>query len=287
MARGNNKMVIFRDDLDYARFLDMLADVKEEFEIDSWIICEMPNHYHWVLRTRLPNLSHAMRHLNGRYAQWWNKRHGHVGHVLQARFKAQIVEASVYLVRLCRYVLLNPVRAGLCAHPSEWRWSSYAALVSGAPSRVVDTASLLALVDSDIHRARAHLIDYVGPETDPDMMAFIRNDRRIIGTPAFAEQFRQEARRASREVPARERRIGTPTLVEILATAVHDGMGLAEGIRRAREDGEYSVVDIARCTGLSARTVARFALDAGVRRRPGTRQRRIGDLTRGKSGMET
>jgi putative transposase len=287
MARGNNKMVIFRDDLDLVRFLDILADVAGEFEIDSWVICEMPNHYHWVLRTRQPNLSLAMQHLNGRYAQWWNKRHGHVGHVLQARFKAQVVEATVYLVRLCRYVLLNPVRAGLCAHPSEWRWSSYGDLVSGAPSRFVDTASLLALVDSDIARARARLVDYVGPDRDPDMEAFIRNDRRIIGTSAFAEQFRQQARTASREVPARERRTGTPALVEILATAVHAGLGLAEGIRRAREDGEYSFVDIARCTGLSERTVARFAMDAGVRRRPGTRRRRIGDLTSGNDGMET
>ena len=73
----------------------------------------------------------------------------------------------------------------------------------------------------------------------------------------------------------------------MLAAAVHDGLGLMEGIRRAREDGEYSLVEIAQCAGLSERTVARFALDAGVRRRPGTRQRRIGDLTPGKSGMET
>lgn len=288
MARGNNKMVIFRDDLDFARFLDMLADVVGEFEIDSWVICAMPNHFHWVLRTRRPNLSLAMRHLNGRYAQWWNKRHGHIGHVLQARFKGQVVEATVYLVRLCRYVLLNSVRAGLCSHPRDWRWSSYADLVSDAPSRFVDNTSLLAIIDSDVDRARARLVDYVEPEADPDMAAFIRNDHRIIGTAAFAEQFRQQARRASREVPSRERRIGTPALVEILATAVHEGLGLAGGIRRAREDGEYSFVDIARCTGLSERTVARLAADgSGVRRRRGTRRRRFGDLTRGNGGMET
>ncbi len=124
MARGNNKMAIFLDDLDYAGFLDMLADVVKGFEIDSWVVSVMPNHYHLVFRTRRPNLSLAMARLNGRYAQRWNKRHAHVGHVFQGRFKAQIVEASVYLVRLCRYVLLNPVRAGLCAHPEGWPWSS-------------------------------------------------------------------------------------------------------------------------------------------------------------------
>src|ERR1700736_3964419 len=128
MARGNNKMAIFLDDLDYERFQEMLAEVVARFGIDSWIFCVMPNHYHLVLRTRHANLSLAIRYLNGSYAQWWNRRHGHVGHVFQGRFKAQIVEASVYLVRLCRYVLLNPVRAGLCARPEDWRWSSFTVL---------------------------------------------------------------------------------------------------------------------------------------------------------------
>jgi REP element-mobilizing transposase RayT len=288
MARGNNKMPIFLDDLDYARWLDMLADVKAAFKIDVWVVCGMPNHYHLVLRTRTPNLSLAIRHLNGRYAQWWNKRHAHVGHVFQGRFKAQIVEASVYLVRLCRYVLLNPVRAGLCSQPDGWPWSSYRSLVSGSPAPYVDIESLLQRVDADVARVRARLIDYVNPEADPEMAAFLRGDRRVIGTMAFAEQFRRQARAASPEVPARERRVGTRALADILARAVLDGEGLAGGVRRARDASAYSLVEIARCAGLSEKTVARMAGGAAAGpRRPGTRQRRIGDLTPGKGGMET
>lgn len=283
MARGNNKMAIFLDDLDYARFLDMLADVVAVFEIDSWVVCVMPNHYHLVLRTRRPNLSLAIRHLNGRYAQWWNKRHSHIGHVFQGRFKAQVVEARVYLVRLCRYVLLNPVRAGLCSRPDGWLWSSFKNLVSGLPSAHVDVDSLLQLLDTDVASVRARLVDYVNPGADPDMCAFIRSDRRVIGTPAFAERFRPEARAASPEVPAKERRVGTPDLAETLAAAVGDGEGLAGGVRRARESGGYSFADIARCAGVSEKTVARMVSGAApVRRRPGTRRRRIGDLTPGR-----
>ena len=283
MARGNNKMAIFLDDLDYARFLDMLADVVAVFEIDSWVVCVMPNHYHLVLRTRRPNLSLAIRHLNGRYAQWWNKRHSHIGHVFQGRFKAQVVEARVYLVRLCRYVLLNPVRASLCSRPDGWLWSSFKNLVSGLPSAHVDVDSLLQLLDTDVASVRARLVDYVNPGADPDMCAFIRSDRRVIGTPAFAERFRPEARAASPEVPAKERRVGTPDLAETLAAAVGDGEGLAGGVRRARESGGYSFADIARCAGVSEKTVARMVSGAApVRRRPGTRRRRIGDLTPGR-----
>jgi putative transposase len=286
MSRGNNKMVIFLDDLDFAQFLALLAEVVAIFELDSWLVCVMPNHYHLVFRTRKPNLSRAIQRLNGRYARWWNTRHGHVGHILQGRFKGQIVEASVYLVRLCRYVLLNPVRWGLCQHPSGWPWSSYTTLVSGEPSPYADVGSLLPLVDADPASARARLTHYVQPETDPDIQAFIRNDHRIIGTPAFAAQFRLQARAASKEVPLRERRIGAPSLVDILAAAVKDGDGLAAGVRRARAVGRYSYADIARCAGVSESTVARMVIGRTkpVNRTPAGR---IADLTLGVDGPQT
>jgi REP element-mobilizing transposase RayT len=281
-------MAIFLDDLDHARFLEMFADVVAEFEIDPWVNCEMPNHFHLVLRTRRPNLSLAMAHLNGRYAQWWNKRHAHIGHVFQGRFKAQVVETAVYLVRLCRYVLLNPVRAGLCSHPRDWPWSSYRNLVSGHSSPHNDVEFLLRHIDADIASARERLIAFVQPETDPEMAAFIRSDRRVIGTAAFAEQFREEARAASLEVPQHERRTGAPGLVEILAAAIRDGDGLAAGVRRAHEYGDYGFAEIARCAGLSDKTVARMAgARRFVRRRPGTRKRRIGDLAPERGGTET
>lgn len=289
MARGNNRMAIFLDDLDHVRFLEMLADVVATFEIDSWVICQMTNHYHLVLRTRQPNLSLAMRDLNGNYAQWWNKRHTHIGHVFQGRFKAQIVESSVYLVRLCRYVLLNPVRKGLCPHPEEWRWNSYKMLAGTASSPSVDVASLLRHVDEgDIEAVRRRLLDYVEPEADPDIAAFIRSDRRVIGTPAFAEQFRQRARGASKEVPVRERRVGTPALADILAEAVLQGEGLPGAVRRAHQTAGYSFAEIARCAGLSAKSVAKMADGLSPRRRrPGTARRRIADLTPERGARQT
>jgi putative transposase len=281
-------MAIFLDDLDYARLLEMLADAVAEFEMDCWVYCEMPNHFHLVIRTRRPNLSLAMGQLNGRYAQWWNKRHARIGHVFQGRFKAQVVETSVYLVRLCRYVLLNPVRAGLCAHPRDWPWSSYRSLVSGEPSPYGDVESLFQQVDADVASVREMLIAYVNPDPDPEMATLVRGDQRVIGTPAFAERFRREARAASPEVPAKERRTGSPPLVEILAAAIRDGGGLATGVRHARESGGYAFAEIARCAGLSEKTVARMAGGPPlVRRRPGTRKRRIGDLAPGHGGTET
>ena len=127
-------MHIFLDDSDYTRFMDLLTDVVEQFRIECWSYCVLPNHYHLAVKPTLPNISNAIRFLNGSYAQWWNKRHATVGHVFQGRFKDQIVDRDEHLLALCRYIALNPVRAGLTAQPEDWRWSSYAATTGLKPA---------------------------------------------------------------------------------------------------------------------------------------------------------
>jgi hypothetical protein len=80
-----------------------------------------------MLETPQTNLSRAIRHLNGVYTQAFNRRHQRVGHLFQGRFKAILVEKEAYLLELCRYVVLKPVRARLVSHPRAWQWSSYRA----------------------------------------------------------------------------------------------------------------------------------------------------------------
>jgi hypothetical protein len=88
--------------------------------------------------------SQAMHHLNGSYARWFNRRHGYQGHLFQRRFHAAAIESDWHLLEACRYVVLNPVRAGLASRPSEWAWSSYRATVGTPPK-----ASRHAIVPSD------------------------------------------------------------------------------------------------------------------------------------------
>src|SRR5206468_2675234 len=89
--------------------------------------CLMGNHYHFIIHTRKANLSLLMRHVNGVYSQAYNRRHGKVGHVFQGHFKAILVDRDAYLLEVCRYVELNPVRAALVDQPRRWPWSSDAA----------------------------------------------------------------------------------------------------------------------------------------------------------------
>ena len=78
----------------------------------------MGNHYHFVLHTRQANLSALMRQVNGVYTQAFNRRHAKVGHLPQGRFKAILVDRDAYLLEVCRYVELNPVRAGMVYEPA-------------------------------------------------------------------------------------------------------------------------------------------------------------------------
>jgi putative transposase len=134
MSRGNGRMQIFLDSADYRHFVYLLGEVAEELDVECLNYCVMPNHYHATLQPTLANLSEALRQLNGRYAQWWNKKHSRVGHVFQGRFKDQIVQQDGYFLTLCRYVALNPVRSGLVERPEDWEWSSYAATVGVYPT---------------------------------------------------------------------------------------------------------------------------------------------------------
>jgi putative transposase len=105
----------------------------------------MGNHYHLVIRTRQANLSRLMRHINGVYTQSFNRRHQLSGHLFQGRFKAILVDSESYLLEVCRYVDLNPVRASMVDRPDAYPWSSYRALIglSQAPDWL-DAASVYA-----------------------------------------------------------------------------------------------------------------------------------------------
>jgi len=78
-----------------------------------------------MIETPDANLSIGMRQINGVYTQKYNRRHHQPGHIFQGRFKAILVQKDNYLLELCRYVVLNPVRAGVVEKPEAWRWSSY------------------------------------------------------------------------------------------------------------------------------------------------------------------
>ena len=124
-SRGDNKKTIYFEENDFSLFLDIMGDVCKRYH---WIIhsyCLMTNHYHLLLETPEANLSKGMRDLNGIFTQAINRKHRRVGHLFQGRYKSILVDKDNYYLELCRYIVLNPVRARIIDSPEKWSWSSW------------------------------------------------------------------------------------------------------------------------------------------------------------------
>jgi putative transposase len=161
-ARGNRRQRIFVDSDDHVRFLRLFVAIADRRRWRCHGYCLMPNHYHLLIETPNADISRGMQHLNGAYANAFNEEHGLDGHLFQGRFHAVLVESTWHLLELTRYLAVNPVAAGLCAHPADWPWGSYAGLIGAAPlSSFVAVDELLRCFASDATRARQALSAFV------------------------------------------------------------------------------------------------------------------------------
>jgi len=133
-SRGNEKKSVFKTDQDRTSFLSTLRHVNKRYNWICHAYCLMDNHYHLLIETPDANLAIGMRQLNGVYTQLFNKAHGRVGHLFQGRYKSILIQKDSHLLEVCRYVVLNPVRANMVAAPGAWDWSSYRA-AAGRGSR--------------------------------------------------------------------------------------------------------------------------------------------------------
>ncbi|OEZ64100.1 transposase [Duganella sp. HH105] len=135
----------YRDDTDRLVWLQTLGEVCAQCNFVAYAFCQMGNHYHLLLEAVDGNLSQGMRQLNGVYSQYFNRRHGLVGHVFQGRYNAILVQRGTYLLEVARYIVLNPVRAQLVAAPENWPWSSYQSTIQAMPAPAwLDVNHLLA-----------------------------------------------------------------------------------------------------------------------------------------------
>jgi putative transposase len=161
-ARGNRKEEIVLDDEDRQRWLHQLATTVEVYRwrVFAWVL--MTNHYHLLLETPEPNLTRGMHRLNGPYAQRFNKRHGRVGHLFQGRYKAILVERESHLLELARYVVLNPVRAGMVGSAGKYPWSSFLQILGRQPDAGwLDVEGMLRHFAGDTHIARQRFEAFV------------------------------------------------------------------------------------------------------------------------------
>jgi REP element-mobilizing transposase RayT len=142
-ARGKDRRLIYWDDEDCSLYLRLLGGVVQWTRWRCFAYCLMDNHVHLLVQTPDPNLGDGMRRLHGEYAQRYNQRHGKVGHVFQGRFGSKLIVDDEQLWTVVRYIARNPVEAGLCREPYEWRWSSHRSTLDGSEPTWLDRMRLL------------------------------------------------------------------------------------------------------------------------------------------------
>ena len=268
-SRGNRREPIFLDDRDRLLFLELLAQALERFDACALAYCLMGNHYHLVLCTRQPNLSALMRHLNGVFTQRMNRRHGKVGHVFQGRYKAILVDRDAYLLEACRYVDLNPVRAGLVAAPQDWPWSSYQALTGARPAPPwLDTAMLhgallrrTRVTPAEQAQAWRQYADLVATARDAPLWASALRQQVYLGDEAFVERMQARAapeRMAAPEVPRPQRARSRQAPPQPLAAWLASCPTREEALYRAVREGGLTMTAMARELGLSVARVSQL-----------------------------
>lgn len=256
MARGNARGEIFLDDYDREAFIENLGRVCARYGWRVWAWCLMGNHYHLLIETLRPTLSKGMREVNGVYTQRFNRRHGRVGHVSQGRYKAVLVQKNTHLLELSRYVVLNPVKAGIAETAGDWQWSSYRAVMGKATApdwlAVTETLQMFHAQRGPARRAFARFVaDGVAADDPFDQMPRAG----FLGEESFIEKVLDKLgnQPVSAEVPKRLRPARSLEQIER-----HAG-GRDRAIAEAYATGAYTLTEIACYFGIHLSTASRIA----------------------------
>lgn len=214
-SRGNERKPIFRDEVDRENFLDILRDVNRRYNWLCHAYCLMNNHYHIVIETPDGNLSRGMRQLNGVYTQIFNKRHHRVGHTFQGRYKAILIQRESHLLEVCRYVVLNPLRAKTVRGPEKWRWSSYRATVGlEKPHPCLTTDWIVGQFGSRGGLARKRYREFVKAGIGEESIWSSLRGQILLGEEDFIEKFTTylKGHEEIKEIPRSQRYINRPRL---------------------------------------------------------------------------
>jgi REP element-mobilizing transposase RayT len=264
-TRGNERKPIFKDDGDRQLFLTTLAQVTERFHWICHAYCLMSNHYHLVIETPDGNLSKGMRQLNGVYTQAYNRRHHRIGHLFQGRFKAILVQKDSHFLEVCRYVVLNPVRAKAVKHPREWPWSSYRATGGQSPTpRGLTVDEVLSHFGQRRGPAQEKYREYVGEGIAGTTIWENVAAQSLLGLEGFAEALKDhvKGKQKLREIPKGQRLIARVSLKKLFEESGGRKAKRDQLITEAVYNHGYSQIEVARHLKLHYSTVSRLIKSA-------------------------
>jgi putative transposase len=139
MCRGNNGQGVFKNEVDFRKYKDIIKELKDEQPFKLYHYCLMDNHVHLVIQTNeKTQLSKLIKRLNLKYYHYYKKKYGYSGHFWQDRFKSLLIERKNYLLACGIYIERNPVRAKITKNADGYKYSSYRYYVSGENDEIMD-----------------------------------------------------------------------------------------------------------------------------------------------------
>ena len=194
LTRGNNRQDVFRDEIDYQKYLEILDRYKEKHQFKIYHYVLMKNHVHLVLEPQEGggSLADIMKGINLSYAQHYKRRYDHIGHFWQDRFKSILISSDQYLLACGSYVELNPVRAGAVKDPKDYRWSSYRAYAFGEKNLLVDKHPIYWELSKDEPKRRERYKEFVrGMLRSKNAMRGEMERRAIYGSEVFVGELKK------------------------------------------------------------------------------------------------
>lgn len=235
MLRGINQQILFEDDEDRAKFLDTIKKYKQSSGYCVLGYCLMDNHVHLLIKEGNELLENTMKRIGVSYVFWYNWKYKRSGHLFQDRFKSEPIEDDRYLLTVLKYIHQNPVKAGLAADLTEYKWSSYSEYIS--IPRIVDSAFVLGIFQNNQQQLQEYFNQSVG-----------KNEQAVLD---MRENKRHTDEAASGMI---QKAMENMTLGELRQA---EKTQRDEILRRLKELEGLSVRQIARITGFTVNIVAK------------------------------
>ncbi|MBU2539173.1 MAG: transposase [Proteobacteria bacterium] len=169
VQRGHNRKTVFVSEDDYLYYCHNLTDFKKQFGCRVYAYCLMTNHVHLVVDPGedVESIALLMKRVAGRQTRYVNRLEKRTGSLWEGRYKSSPISSKEYLLACCRYIELNPLRAGIVSTPADYKWSSYRCKAEGKTDDLVDfDGNYLAFGRNERERAILYK-DYVH-DTIPD-----------------------------------------------------------------------------------------------------------------------
>lgn len=203
IQRGNNREPCFYDEADYKAYLSFLKDAATQYQVAIHAFVLMTNHVHLLVSpSSEQGVSRMMQAQGRKYVQYFNFTYGRTGTLWEGRYKSTLVDADNYLLTVYRYIELNPVRASMVAHASEYPWSSYQGNALGKPIQLLTPHALyrqLGKTELDRQNAYRELFRGHMPEHDLTAIRDATNKAWVLGDDRFKAQI--EAKIGRRTAP--------------------------------------------------------------------------------------